>query len=220
MIAVAVASTAVLVMTVAWVQRPGDHAATADTARHGGSPSSSASRAIAQQRQAATTIDAENCDQVRSRFVPRSVSIPGVVRRATVVAPPRDANGIPGTPPLTSAGSWQLAWDREQGVLPGQDRGNVIVNAHTWPDGTAIGNQMLAELRRGDRVVVVGAAGQRLCYRISEKVEVPAGTLMPRYYAKKGPAQLAILVCSGRRLGPGVWTKRTVWFATPIALPG
>jgi hypothetical protein len=22
-------------------------------------------------------------------------------------------------------------------------------------------------------------------------------------------------VCSGRRLGPGVWEKRTVWFARP-----
>ena len=40
---------------------------------------------------------------------------------------------------------------------------------------------------------------------------------MPRYSVTDGPPQLAIVVCSGRRLGPGVWTKRTVWFASPSA---
>jgi hypothetical protein len=23
-------------------------------------------------------------------------------------------------------------------------------------------------------------------------------------------------VCSGRRIGPGHWTKRTLWFAAPV----
>ena len=35
------------------------------------------------------------------------------------------------------------------------------------------------------------------------------------YYAKDGQPQLAIVVCSGRRLGPGQWEKRTIWFARP-----
>jgi hypothetical protein len=154
------------------------------------------------------------CDSVTHGFRPRAVSVPGVTRRSSILAPPRDANGIPGVPPLTDAGKRLFAWDREQGIRPGDRRGNVLLNAHTWPDGSALGNHLLAGLHRGDRVVVLGARA-RLCYRVTERVEVLAEQGLPRYYTKDGPPQLAILVCSGRRLGPGVWEKRTVWFASP-----
>jgi hypothetical protein len=36
------------------------------------------------------------------------------------------------------------------------------------------------------------------------------------YYSSTGPSRLAILVCSGRRRGPGDWSHRTIWFAKPI----
>jgi hypothetical protein len=212
---VAVAVAALLVAATVWLVRGTPSTAPAPQA------TAASSAPVPQQTQRPTTLRAPaGCDPVTHRFVPRSLSVPGVTRHASVVAPPRDANDIPGTPPLTRAGSWQFAWDREQGILPGQPRGNVIVNAHTWPDGSAIGNRLLAELHLGDRVVVAGAQGQRLCYRVTERVEVPASTLMPRYYTKDGPPQIAILVCSGRRLGPGIWTKRTVWFASPVEVPG
>ncbi len=123
---------------------------------------------------------------------------------------------MPGVPPLTSAGKSVFAWDREQGIRPGDPAGNVLFNAHTWPDGSALGNRLLAGLRHGDRIVVLGD-NARLCYRVTQRVEVPAAREMPRYYATDGPPQLAIVVCSGRRLGPGVWEKRTVWFASPSA---
>jgi hypothetical protein len=58
-------------------------------------------------------------------------------------------------------------------------------------------------------------ANARLCYRVTERIEVPVKPGLLRYYATDGPPQLAIVVCSGRRLGPGEWTKRTVWFASP-----
>ena len=35
------------------------------------------------------------------------------------------------------------------------------------------------------------------------------------YYARRGRPQLAIVVCSGPRLGPRNWATRTVWFASP-----
>jgi hypothetical protein len=155
------------------------------------------------------------CDRVTHGFAPTEISVPGATRGASVITPPRDANGIPGVPPLTSAGKSVFAWDRQQGTRPGDRAGNVLLNAHTWPDGSALGNRLLAALHVGDRLVVRGAAG-RLCYRVTERVEVPADTRMYRYYARHGPPRLAILVCSGTRLGPGVWTKRTVWFASPV----
>jgi hypothetical protein len=154
------------------------------------------------------------CDQAARAFDPRRITVPGVTSGAAVVAPPRDADGVPGVAPLTSSGRSVFAWDRAQRVRPGDPAGNVLLNAHTWPDGSALGNRLLAGLQRGDRIVVHGAAA-RLCYRVTERVEVLATRGMPRYYAADGPPRLAIVVCSGRRLGPGVWEKRTVWFASP-----
>lgn len=147
-------------------------------------------------------------------FAPRTISVAGVTGPTPVITPPRDAAGVPGIPPLSRAGKTVFAWDREQGIRPGDRRGNVLLNAHTWPDGSALGNRLLEGLGRGDRILVRGA-GSRLCYRVTERVEVLAEDGLPRYYATDGRPQLAIVVCSGRRLAPGVWEKRTVWFASP-----
>ena len=155
------------------------------------------------------------CDRVARAFVPEEIGVPGVTRGAAVVTPARDAAGIPGVPPLTTAGKSVFAWDRAHGTMPGGTTGNVLLNAHTWPDGSALGNRLLAALHVGDRLVVRGAEG-RLCYRVTERVEVSADAGMYRYYDKVGPPQLAILVCSGTRVAPGVWTRRTVWFASPV----
>jgi len=156
------------------------------------------------------------CPTRARAFAPRTISVPGVTGPTSVITPPRDAAGIPGVPPLSSAGKTVFAWDREQGISPGDRRGNVLLNAHTWPDGSALGNRLLTSLHRGDRIRVRGANAQ-LCYRVTERVEVLAEDGLPRYYAKTGRPQLAIVVCSGRRLGPGVWEKRTIWFASPRA---
>ena len=157
-----------------------------------------------------------SCAEVSRAFAPRTINVPGVKRNVPVVRPPRDAAAVPGVAPLTTAGKSVFAWDREQGIRPGDPAGNVLLNAHTWPDGSALGNRLLSGLQLGDRIVVRGA-GARLCYRVTERVEVPAERDMPRYYDTEGSPQLAIIVCSGRRLGPGVWEKRTVWFASPSA---
>src|SRR4051812_37464665 len=123
-----------------------------------------------------------SCDQVRHGFTPRSISVPGAARAAAIVTPPRDTSGIPGTPPLSLAGKGMFAWDLEQGTRPGDPRGSVIVNAHPWPAGSALGNRLLAVLHAGDRLVVRGRH-VRLCYEVTERIEVSAATSMPRYYS-------------------------------------
>jgi hypothetical protein len=157
------------------------------------------------------------CGSVARPFTPRLISVPGVTSAAAVVTPPRLPDGVPGAPPLTTAGKTVFAFDRDQGIRPGDPGGNVLLNAHTWPDGSALGNRLLAGLQLGDRIVVHGPARTRLCYRVSERVEVLASKGLARYYDRVGPPQLAIVVCSGRRLGPGDWEKRTIWFARPAA---
>jgi hypothetical protein len=143
-----------------------------------------------------------------------------VVGRTKILALGRDRNGAPRTPPLTDRGKWQFAWDRASGIRPGERYGVVRLNAHTYPRdgsyGLALGNRLLARLHRGDRIVVSGGDGQRLCYRVTRRVRYRAERPLHEYYSSSGPSRLAILVCSGRRRGPGDWSHRTIWFAKPV----
>lgn len=152
-------------------------------------------------------------DQATEPIRPTRITFPGIARNLKVVALPRDANNVPSVPP-TSA-KRQVAWDRPPGLKPGSPKGNVLLNAHTWPDGSALGNHLLDELDKGDRIIVRGEGGT-LCYEVDREVEVRAANGFPEYYDREGPAQLALLVCSGQRLGPGNWTHRTIWFAKPV----
>jgi hypothetical protein len=155
------------------------------------------------------------CNVVPHSFRPRTITMPGITRRAKVVTPPRVSRRVPGAPPLTNAGKEEFAYDLKQGIEPGDPHGHVLLNAHVWPDGSAVGNRMLANLHKGDRVTVFGKY-LSLCYRVVKRVTVLASVGLPGYYSKTGPPRLAFVTCSGKRLGPGRWTKRTVWYAAPM----
>lgn len=148
-------------------------------------------------------------------FTPTSATIPHVVKNSRVLALPRDGYGIPSTP--STLAKYTFAWDRPPGIRPGSDRGNVLLNAHTWPDGSAVGNLMLSKLHKGDRIILRGGKSE-LCYKVTKQVEVRAADGYPAYYDRKGSPQIALIVCSGQRLGPGNWTHRTIWFAEPIPI--
>jgi hypothetical protein len=162
----------------------------------------------------ATPDPTPTCSTAERRFLPTSVSIPGVAKKVSVLALARDAFDVPGVPPLTGSGKNEMAFDLGSGIRPGDPHGNALLNAHTYPDGSALGNKLLAGLHKGDPIIVAGPLG-RLCYRVTDRVEVPWNDPGTRYYAKRGKPQIAIVVCSGERLGPGQWTKRTLWFAAP-----
>jgi hypothetical protein len=163
----------------------------------------------------ATRTTAATCPARSKRFKPTKITLAGVIRNATIVTPPR-VNGVPGAPPLTSAGKWQVAMDRKWPIRPGDPYGNFILNAHVWPDGSALGNKMLSKLGVGDRIVVKNP-DHKLCYRVVKKVQVSPREALRRYYKVDGRPRIAIVVCSGTRLAPGVWSKRTIWYAAPRA---
>jgi hypothetical protein len=164
---------------------------------------------------ASPTATSRPCNVVPHSFRPRTITMPHITRHAKVVTPPRVAKRVPGAPPLTTAGKEMFAYDLKQGIEPGDPHGHVLLNAHVWPDGSAVGNRMLAKLHKGDRVVVFGKY-LKLCYRVVKRVTVLASVGLPGYYRKTGPPRLAFVTCSGKRLGPGRWTKRTVWYAAPM----
>lgn len=152
-----------------------------------------------------------------AQFEPTQLTLPGIVTGAPVLALPRDSTNHPGVAPVDEAGKHEFAWDETPGLMPGTVGGNVLFNAHTWPwDSTpALGNLMLLGLQVGD-VILVEGAHEHLCYRVTDRVQEPADSSFARYYARIGPPQLAIMVCSGIRRGPEDWADRTVWFASPI----
>lgn len=146
-------------------------------------------------------------------FVPRFLSVEGVVRRAPVRGVPRDAAGVPGV--LPSADKHAVAWDLG-GVEPGTRRGHVLLNTHTWPDGSALGNRLLDGLAEGGMLRLGGPGGALACYEVVERVEVREEDGYPGWDRADGAPRVVIVVCSGERLGPGRWTHRTLWFARPV----
>jgi hypothetical protein len=78
-----------------------------------------------------------------------------------------------------------------------------------------VGNALLDGLHVGDRLRLDGE-GFRLCYRVFMRIELSVEEGYPPYYAEHGPPRAAIIVCSGRRTGPGEWSHRTIWFARPV----
>lgn len=158
-------------------------------------------------------------------FVPTRFTIPGVITPAPVLALPRDSRGVPDVVPISVAGMHEFAWDEAPvpgvpaaiGIKPGSSRGNALFNAHTWPwpAGGALGNDMLLRLRPG-KLIVLHGKGVSQCYRVTKQVQVPALGPYPDFYNRTGRPQIAIIVCSGVRAGPGDWLSRTIWFASPF----
>jgi hypothetical protein len=155
-----------------------------------------------------------DCSTARQPFVPSEINFADIADGIRVL-PTHRVDGHPGTPPLTSVGKRQAAFDLDSGIKPGDPEGNSLFNVHTWPDGSALGNRLLAELHKGDRITVRGDTG-RICYRVTDRVEVSEHDPGKRYYATTGSPQIAIVACSGRRVGPEHWTMRTIWYASPV----
>lgn len=205
----AVASVAVLVGSALawWLTRPAPDAEPASGAV--ASPSVTATMP-------APTLDPIKgpCERAAELpFTPETISIDGVAERAAVIGVPRDSRDVTGVLPISNKA--EFAWDRG-GIRPGSHRGNVLLNTHTWPDGSALGNAMLDRFDRGDLVVVEGLAGARLCYEVTRRIEVLAADGYEPYYEEDGPPRLAFIVCSGTRSADGEWSHRTIWFARPV----
>ena len=120
-------------------------------------------------------------------FTPRQITFDDIVDGAEVIGVPRDSRGVTGVLPISEKAD--VAWDLD-GIRPGERRGNVLLNTHTWPDGSALGNALLDRLRQGGRIVLEGSNGDRLCYEVE-----PPG--------RGGRERGLPAVLPGRRSAPG-----------------
>lgn len=145
-------------------------------------------------------------------FTPTTIDIQHVRKLLPVVGLARDGSDVPGVPPVNATHT--VAWDAP-GPKPGSESGLVRFNAHTWPNGAALGNEMLSKFNVGD-VLILHNGETSLCYKVTERVEVGADSgYKPFFENLDVPSRFAFIVCSGKRLGPGDWSTRTIWFGTP-----
>jgi hypothetical protein len=154
------------------------------------------------------------CARSGGAFNPTSAVVSGM-GTYSVYAAPRMSDGAFGTPPETNTGKWMLGWDAP-GLKPNQSAsGAVALDAHTYPDDSALGNALIARLQPGAHISLRGAGGTA-CYTVVSRTtynrsDVPAST-----FSYDGRARLTITVCSAPRLGPGNWLNRTIWVAYPV----
>ena len=154
--------------------------------------------------------------QSTHKFWPTRAKVQRVAKRVPVLWMGRYSNGIPKSPPLTSSGKRSFGWDKK-GPKPGARYGNVRFFAHTYPDGSALGNRMLGKLWVGQRIILKDKSGHVLCYKVTKRIVVTPRSHAARvgYYRTSGSPKLAIVACSPPRLGPGNWKYRTIWYAKP-----
>jgi hypothetical protein len=108
------------------------------------------------------------CATPASAFSPATAEIAAVGRSVRIVPVRRTASGAVGTPPTTRRGKWLMGLDPQ--VRPGAGKGTVIMAAHTWPDGSALGNALLRRLAVGDRLVLAkGDGSATACYQITQR---------------------------------------------------
>jgi hypothetical protein len=147
--------------------------------------------------------------------VPVKAKMPSLGRSVKVIQVRREAGNRIGAGPLTESGKWLMAMDPR--TKPSSRHGSVILSGHSWPDGSALGNAMLANLHVGDPIVMVGKDGKRACYAVSKRQSYPVGKVPTRRaFRSNGPERLVIVACSGKRVGPGDWLRRTLWYAIPV----
>jgi hypothetical protein len=212
-----VAAVVAALIVLVWVLVPHGQSPRSESAAQSQPPQAS-QQAVA----AGSVLKPRPCYQpATAPFRPTRITVPGVTRDTTVLALPRDADNVPSAPPISDVGKTVFAWSIPPDPMPGDPKGNVLLNAHTWHDGTALGNKLLDGLQVGGRIIVHGKSAdgqaQTLCYQVTKRDVVVAADGSFEYYVRNGPPQLALIVCSPPRLGPGNWLHRTIWYASPLA---
>lgn len=164
--------------------------------------------------QAAGVAAKASCKHPGHAFDPTRAQLPSLGRTVKVVEVQRTSSGAIGAVPTTDNNKWVMSMDPQ--TRPGSHHGTVILAGHTWPDGSALGNAMLANLQPGDQIVLT-ANGKQACYQITERESYPVNHVPARKaFRSDGPSRIVIVACSGKRLGPGNWSRRTLWYGSPV----
>ncbi|WP_394276755.1 class F sortase [Luteococcus sp.] len=168
---------------------------------------------------AASPAPPAGCSTDFSRMTPTRATVGDLVRDTPVLSLGVAKDGSVATPPFSQPNS--IGW-YNLGPRPGDVTGKVVLTAHTFRNGGALGNAMHASkdgLRPGDVIRISDASGRTLCYRYTTSTKIavkdydPDSTVL---YDAKGRHQLAIVTCWDFDARREHWDSRIIYYAEPI----
>ncbi len=153
------------------------------------------------------------CRPVRFSMAPLGID-------ATVVTLSLTAEGDLGTP--SDADRRSAGWFPS--VLAGSARGTVLMDGHTYHDGSAIfPTTFKRQVQPGMLMRLACADGHAFSYRVTEVVTDLTPASYPGFvqgrslYAADGPAQLVMVTCTDYLPAQRVWANRAVVVAVPVS---
>jgi hypothetical protein len=162
---------------------------------------------------AAAIASGQPCRPVRFSVAPLHIDAPVVTLSLT-------SEGDLGTP--SDADRKSAGWFPS--VLAGADQGTVLMDGHTYHDGSAIfATTFKQQVQPGMLMRLSCADGHAFSYRVAEVVVdlSPAGyphfVTSRHLYAADGPPQLVMVTCTDYLPAQRVWANRAVVIATPMA---
>lgn len=151
---------------------------------------------------------------------PSGFSIPAMGIDAPVVRIGLDASGNLGVP--SDADKKKAGW-YPNAVLAGSRLGSIIMDGHTYRDGSAIFTTSFDSTVRVGMTVGLSCGGGTFPYRISElKLNLNVGDYSGfvdgrRLYAPDGPPQIVMVTCTDWNPVSGTFDRRAILIATPMS---
>jgi hypothetical protein len=142
--------------------------------------------------------------------VPVSVTLPGATAPVVPVATGPDGGLVVPDPP-TTVGWWS------PGALAGASTGTTVLAGHVDSAAAGLGTfAVLRDLGVGERVVLAGADGRTVAYRVTARRELGKAALPADLFATDGPPRLVLVTCGGR-FDPATrhYTDNVIVYAEP-----
>lgn len=171
---------------------------------------------IASTQAAATTdhVLPNGCEAQPTPLVGTSASIQGHDGTMPMLSLGLDPEGAPATPPGNDG--YTLAW-YDQGPAVGSNAGHVVLTAHTFRYGGALGNDLNdGMLKTGAIFRISDDAGHTVCYRFSHALKVRVADYDPHsdvLYDTTGDPQLVLVVCADYPLTGGEPQARALYYS-------
>jgi len=185
---------------------------TATATATAGRPPAGASSSLASGLDAPAVASGRPCRPVRFAMTALGID-------TSVVALSLTSGGDLGTP--SDGDKKSAGWFPS--VLAGAARGTVLMDGHTYHDGSALFTLGFARQVRTGMVMRLSCAdGHAFSYRLSEitldvsPASYPGFVTSRALYSADGPAQLVIITCTDYIPAQRVWAHRAILIATPV----
>ncbi|MDF1487891.1 class F sortase [Tessaracoccus caeni] len=155
-------------------------------------------------------------------FTPTRYTIESLDVDEPVVSLPLTDDGSIPAPPKREARV--AAWWNE-GPIPGDDEGRVILSIHTYRNGGALGNELLDEktdktpLKKGDIIALHDDKGNTACYEYADFTEIVAADYDPNsdvMIKEDGAPSLVLIICTAFDWDTEIWENRALFYADAI----